>query len=131
MVFLLSVIPVMRLHKTVNHCTIITSLVNRKELPVTKGYFLNHQDERFKKYILDISCQGRTCFNKQDEETLHLFTFPQLRQLEQDGLVKLNPLNVEVTETGRSFIRIICRAFDLHLLNKSIADNKKTYSQAI
>lgn len=107
------------------------SLVNRKELPVTKGFFLSNQDERFKKYILDISCQGRTCFNKQDEETLHLFTFPQLRQLEQDGLVKLNPLNVEVTETGRSFIRIICRAFDLHLLNKSIADNKKTYSQAI
>ena len=52
------------------------SLVNRKELPVIKGYFLNNQDERFKKYILDISCQGRTYLNEEDEETLQLYTFP-------------------------------------------------------
>ena len=103
---------------------IIYNLVNSKELPVKKGYFLNSQDERFKKYILDISCQGRTYFNEQDNETLQLFTFPKLRQLELDGLVKLNVQHVELTESGRSFIRNICMAFDLHLLNRSTADNK-------
>jgi oxygen-independent coproporphyrinogen III oxidase len=107
------------------------SLVNKKELPVIKGYFLNNQDERFKKYILDISCQGRTYFNIRDKETLQLFTFPILRQLELDGLVQFNELHAEVTVLGKSFIRNICMAFDLHLLNRPIADNKRTYSQAI
>ncbi len=105
-------------------------LVNNKELPVIKGYFLNSQDERFKKYILDISCQGRTYFNKQDMETLQLFTFPQLRQLEMDGLVQFNELHVEVTGPGKGFIRNICMAFDLHLHSKSIAAGKQ-FSKAV
>ena len=107
------------------------SLINNKELPVVKGYFLNHQDEQFKKYILDISCQGRTHFQEEDRETLELFTFPLLRQLELDGLVVLNHRNVEVTELGKSFTRNICRAFDLHLLKKDVSDGTKTYSRAI
>ena len=107
------------------------SLINNKELPVVKGYFLNHQDEQFKKYILDISCQGRTHFQEEDRETLELFTFPLLRQLELDGLVILNNRFVEVTDLGKSFTRNICRAFDLHLLKKDVSDGTKTYSRAI
>jgi oxygen-independent coproporphyrinogen III oxidase len=106
-------------------------LVNNKELPVIKGYFLNSQDERFKKYILDISCQGRTYLSEQDKETLQAFTFPQLKKLEQDGLVQFNDLRIEVTELGKSFIRNICMAFDLHLHNKSTAEDKQTFSKAI
>jgi oxygen-independent coproporphyrinogen III oxidase len=106
-------------------------LVNNKELPVIKGYFSNSQDERFKKYILDISCQGRTCFNEEDSEILQLFIFPQLRKLELDGLVSFNNLHVEVTRLGKSFIRNICMAFDLHLLNKSLTEAKQKYSMAI
>jgi oxygen-independent coproporphyrinogen III oxidase len=106
------------------------SMVNKNELPVVKGYFLNSRDERFKRYILDISCLGRTYFNIQDYETLQLFTFPQLRQLELDGLVRFSEQHVEVTETGRSFIRNICSAFDLHLHNKSIAGGNQ-YSKAV
>ncbi|MGA9239770.1 MAG: coproporphyrinogen III oxidase, partial [Robiginitalea sp.] len=37
---------------------------------------------------------------------------------EADGLVVLNPETVQVTESGRVFIRNICMAFDLHLHNK-------------
>jgi oxygen-independent coproporphyrinogen-3 oxidase len=107
------------------------ALINNNELPVKKGYFLNRQDEQFKKYILDISCQGRTHFRDEDREALELFSFPQLRQLELDGLVTLNDRNVEVTPLGKNFIRNICRAFDLHLLKKDMPDSTKTYSKAI
>ena len=106
-------------------------LVNSGELPVTKGYFLNHQDEQFRKYILDISCQGRTYFQDEYRQDLELFSIPQLKQLEQDGLVELNNRYVEVTALGKSFIRNICRAFDLHLLQKNIPDGVVTYSKAI
>lgn len=106
-------------------------LIRNGELSVNKGYFLNHQDEQFKKYILDISCQGRTYFHEEDREALELFSFPELKKLEQDGLVELNNRYVEVTPLGKSFIRNICRAFDLHLLEKDISDNPRTYSKAI
>jgi oxygen-independent coproporphyrinogen-3 oxidase len=105
--------------------------VYKSELPVTKGYFLNHQDELFKKYILDISCQGRAYFQDEYREALELFSIPQLKQLEQDGLVELNNRYVQVTGLGKSFTRNICRAFDLHLLQKNIPDSVGTYSKAI
>jgi oxygen-independent coproporphyrinogen-3 oxidase len=107
------------------------SSIYNNELPVKKGYFLTRQDEQFKKYILDISCQGRTYFHEGDMKTLEQFSFPQLKQLEQDGLVKMNSRFVELTSLGKSFIRNICRAFDLHLLQKEIPENKSIYSRAI
>ena len=104
--------------------------LRNRGLPVNKGFFLNRQDENFKRYILDISCRGRTHFNREDKEVLDLFSFPVLRQLESDGLVMLDDRSVEVTESGKRFIRNICVAFDLHLLQKNDAV-AKTYSRAI
>jgi oxygen-independent coproporphyrinogen III oxidase len=107
------------------------SMISGKELPVNKGYFLNKQDEAFRKYILDISCNGKTQFKEEDNEALQFYTFPELRKLELDGLVRLNSDSVEVTGLGKNFIRNICRAFDLHLLKKATAGDKKSYSRAI
>jgi oxygen-independent coproporphyrinogen III oxidase len=45
--------------------------------------------------------------------------------------VILNDRNVEVTPLGKNFIRNICRAFDLHLLQKESPDGTRTYSKAI
>jgi oxygen-independent coproporphyrinogen III oxidase len=106
-------------------------LVGNHELPVNKGYFLNHQDELFKKYILDISCRGRTYFQDEYREDLELFSFPLLKDLERDGLVELKKHYVEVTLLGKNFIRNICRAFDQHFLRKNISDTPGTYSKAI
>jgi oxygen-independent coproporphyrinogen III oxidase len=106
-------------------------LVSSREFPVNKGYFLNHQDELFKKYILDISCQGRTYFQEEYREALELFSIPLLKRLEQDDLVELNDRYVQVTGLGKSFIRNICRAFDLHLLQKELPGSERAYSRAI
>jgi oxygen-independent coproporphyrinogen-3 oxidase len=46
-------------------------------------------------------------------------------------LVELNDRYVQVTGLGKSFIRNICRAFDLHLLRKNMSDSTGTYSRAI
>jgi oxygen-independent coproporphyrinogen III oxidase len=107
------------------------SMISANKLPVARGYFLNKQDESFRKYILNISCQGKTCFRDEDNEALQFYSLPELRQLELDGLVILNIRSVEVTESGKNFIRNICKAFDLHLLKKSATDGLKAYSLAI
>ena len=114
-------------HKTLHNY--YQSIYNN-ELPVVKGYFLNDEDVAFKKYILDISCKGKTNFKSQHLDLLMQYSFPELINLEKDGLVKWNLKELTVTETGRNFIRNICKAFDLHLLrNETKAE--QLFSKAI
>lgn len=103
--------------------------IARNELAITKGYFLNEEDVAFRKYILDISCKGKTTFQLQHLEALKAFTFPKLKKLQDDELVEWNMTGLQVTPLGRNFTRNICSAFDLHL-NKTTTE-KPIFSKAI
>ena len=115
-------------HKTLHDY--YTSISNN-ELAVTKGYFLNDEDVTFRKYILDISCKGQTEFPAEDLLILEQYTFPELKNLEEDELIFWNGEGITVTETGRQFIRNICKAFDLHLSRSEQMQEKKLFSKAI
>jgi oxygen-independent coproporphyrinogen III oxidase len=103
--------------------------ISQNELPVEKGYFLSREDELFRKYIQDISCHGETWFEPKNLSTLKEFSFPELEKLQADGLIEFDDKHVQVSKLGKSFIRNICRAFDLHLLKEK--SQKGTYSRAI
>ena len=105
--------------------------IQKNELPVFKGYFLNKEDINFRHYILAISCKGKTNFQKEDIEILTEYTFPQLQQLAADGLVEWNEQGLIVTTVGRQFIRNICSAFDLHMQRNKQKNGKQLYSKAI
>ncbi len=105
--------------------------INQHILAVQKGYFLTKEDLTFRQYILDISCMGKTVFHAEDLPELIKYSFPELKKLEQDGLLKWNEKGLEVTETGLHFIRNICAAFDLHLLRSNINTGSPLYSKAI
>jgi oxygen-independent coproporphyrinogen III oxidase len=104
--------------------------IGKAELAVVKGIFLDDTDTHFRKYILDLSCKGRTEFNEVDGSILHEYCFPQLRKFEADGLVNWNYDGLQVTQKGWQFIRNICSAFDLYLLNTG-EPTKPMYSKAI
>lgn len=105
--------------------------INKGELAVTRGYFLDEEDVAFRKYILDVSCRNATVFNPKDLPLLQEYTFPELAKLEDDNLVEWNQKEMTVTSTGRHFIRNICRAFDLHLLRNQQGEKKILFSKAI
>jgi len=105
--------------------------INNGETPVEKGYFLSNEDEVFRKYIKDISCKGETWFQSRYKDLLRSFSFPELEKLQEDGLVNFDEKHARVTSLGRSFIRNICKAFDLHLLKQKSATENKIYSKAI
>lgn len=105
------------------------ALIEQNTIPVQKGYFLNDEDIAFRKYILDISCQGRTIFATEHLPILEEYTFPELQGLADDGLVTYDRQGLQVTELGQNFIRNICKAFDLHLLRNAQA--KPIFSKAI
>lgn len=105
--------------------------IHKNELPVFKGYFLNDEDKAFRNYIHCISCRGYAVFKKEDKLQLEQYVLPQLKQLAEDGLIKMNHDGLVVTETGRQFIRIICSAFDLYLQRNKQKSEKQLYSKAI
>ncbi|GAB2827148.1 oxygen-independent coproporphyrinogen III oxidase [Ferruginibacter profundus] len=105
--------------------------IERNELPVKRGYFLNEEDVDFKQYILDISCKGKTIFKKEHLPLLRQFSFPELEKLEADELVQWNEEGATVTALGYNFIRNICKAFDLHLLRNQAATATPRFSKAI
>lgn len=105
--------------------------LKNNELPVEKGYFLTAEDDVFRKYIQGISCRGQADFQVACRDLLEEYTFPELEKLQADGLLEFDKKQIRITNTGRNFIRNICRAFDLHLLRKSQEPSRQQYSKAI
>ena len=105
--------------------------ISKNELPVFRGYFLNEEDIAFRKYILNISCGGRTAFNPEHLEILEQYSFPELKKLEEDKLVEWSENILTVTPLGRHFIRNICSAFDLHLIRNKKVNTRPLFSKAI
>ncbi len=105
--------------------------IQRNEIPVVRGYFLNEEDVAFKKYILDISCRGTTRFDPAHLPLLKAFSFGELENLAADGLIKWNAEGLEVTALGSHFIRNICKAFDLQLIRNQKETANPRFSKAI
>lgn len=105
--------------------------IQKNELPVFKGYFLNEEDRTFRNYILAICCKGSTNFRKEDYAILKEYTFPKLQQFASDGLIEWDEQGLSVTTLGRQFIRNISSAFDLYLQRNKQQSGKPLYSKAI
>jgi len=105
--------------------------IERNEIPVVRGYFLNAEDVDFKKYILDVSCKGKTSFKPEHLPLLKKYSFPELELLELDQLVEWDETGLQVTALGFNFIRNICKAFDLHLLRNQKESTTPRFSKAI
>lgn len=91
------------------------AMINEGELPVFKGHVLSDEDLQIRRHILDIMCKQRTGWDAK----LFAAEFPEvlkrLEPLEADGLVNLSADGLQVTETGKRFLRNICLCFDTRL----------------
>ena len=104
--------------------------IGANELPIFRGYFLNDEDISFRKYILNIICNGFTKLNPTDLTVLREISFPELQRLKEDGLIEFDEKEVMVNSSGRHFIRNISSAFDLHL-QRNKRESKPLFSNAI
>ncbi len=93
-------------------------LVSSGIIPVFRGHLLSEEDQLVRRHILDLMCRFETRWDQGLSADLVTEITKRLKEPEADGLVILNPDSVQVTESGRVFIRNICMAFDLHLHNK-------------
>ncbi|HPZ89464.1 MAG TPA: coproporphyrinogen III oxidase, partial [Flavihumibacter sp.] len=108
-----------------------TTSLKEGVIPVYRGHFLNAEDRLFRRYILDIACKGSTVLLNEAAALLENFTMPVLDDLENDGLITRIDNLVQLTPTGRYFLRNVCAAFDIYLQEQKSTFNKPTFSKSI
>lgn len=104
--------------------------IHTGKFPFFRGHALTEEDLILRKHILNIMCHFETTWYNPQEQTEAMYNgLEKLREMESDGLVKLHPMRLEVTEEGRTFVRNICMAFDARL--QRAKPKTKLFSQTI
>jgi len=99
-------------------------------LAIFKGHKLNEEDLVLRKHILNIMCNGSTNWkNKTDQCDEIYFALKRLKEMEKDGLVKIEPFELSVTTEGKAFLRNICMCFDARYWAKT--PQAKIFSSAV
>ena len=100
------------------------------ELPVFRGHILTKKDEIIRKHILNIICNFSTSWEDDNLKFDELETvLNNLAIMKKDGLVQIFSNSIQVTELGKPFIRNICMAFDLRMIENRTAH--KLFSMTI
>lgn len=90
-------------------------------LATARGYRRNAEDEERRRIILDLMCSYGVDFADHEDDARPPFAvryrdaIERLRPMQDDGLVRIGPEDLRVTETGRLFLRNICMPFDAYL----------------
>ena len=99
--------------------------IDRHQLPIARGVTLSKSDILRRAVIMELMCQFE--LSKAAIEAKYHLSFDQdfdeyfaqerqdLKALEADGLVRLTPSHIEVTDAGRLLIRNIAAVFDTYL----------------
>jgi oxygen-independent coproporphyrinogen-3 oxidase len=94
-------------------------LVEQGILPVYRGHMLKEEDLIIRKHILNMMCRLETSW---EDASLQFKELPEallkLKEMEDDGLIKIHSTKLQITEKGRPFVRNVCMAFDV-LLQRS------------
>ena len=103
-------------------------LIDKGEIPSIKGHILSKEDILIRRHILNIMCKGSTHLNL--DEPWSRPVIANLMPLMTDGLVELDSTGLlNVTESGKQFLRIVCMCFDLRLHNKK--PESQVFSMAV
>lgn len=93
-----------------------TTKVNAGILPIFRGHLLTENDLIIRKHILNLMCNLETSWNIGPESNIKDDIIERLSTIIEDGLIELTDDKIIVKEEGRMFVRNICMAFDLRLI---------------
>ena len=89
-----------------------TERVNEGSIPIFRGHLLSETDLIIRKHILNLMCNLETEWNKRLSNKVKNDIIDRLQEIIEDGLVEVSDTKVTVS----MFVRNICMAFDLRLL---------------
>ena len=92
--------------------------VNKGELPIFRGHLLTDTDLVIRKHILDLMCNLETEWNDGLSLQTKSEIIDRLQEILEDDLIEVLGNKITVKEKGRMFVRNICMAFDVRLIEK-------------
>ncbi len=98
--------------------------VDGGRLPTFRGYLLTEDDFVRREVIMDIMCNLGVSFSKIEEmfginfEDYFEKELEELKELEEDGLIRIRDRRIDILPAGRLLIRNVAMVFDAHLRNK-------------
>jgi len=93
-----------------------TEKVNQGKLPIFRGHHLTNDDLIIRKHILNLMCNLETEWTIGLTDQIKNDIINRLQEIKNDGLIHISENKITVKEEGRMFIRNICMAFDLRLI---------------
>lgn len=102
-------------HKNIAH---YNAAIDRGALPLARGLVLTDNDKLRAAVIEELICHFRLDFKiiearfAIDFQQTFALELGELAQMEQDGLLEIEPQGIQVTAPGRMLIRRICMVFD-------------------
>jgi oxygen-independent coproporphyrinogen-3 oxidase len=106
------------------------SRIGKGEFPFFKGHILTLEDTVLRKHILNIMCNLETSWESPEMQCDSLGKgLERLREIEKDGLLKLQKFRLIVKPEGKPFLRNICMALDARYWDKEA--EKQVFSSTI
>ncbi len=108
-------------HKTLREYNVA---IDEGRLPTYRGYILTEDDFVRREVIMDIMCNLGVSFHKVEEmfgisfEEYFERELEELKELEEDGLIRVKDRRIEILPVGRLLIRNVAMVFDAHLRNR-------------
>jgi oxygen-independent coproporphyrinogen III oxidase len=108
--------------------------LDNEALPIARGYRLNEDDLIRRYVIMRLMCDFEVNFNQAEEKFKINFKeyfawgIHNLKEMEEDSLVKIKENKIEVTGMGRLLIRNIAMNFDGYIERK---EDKAKYSRTV
>ena len=94
-----------------------TEKVQKGIIPIFRGHLLTDNDLIIRKHILNLMCNLETEWNLGLDLELKEAILGRLEEIFEDGLIISTGNKLIVKEKGRMFVRNICMAFDLRLID--------------
>lgn len=94
-------------------------IVNSGEIPVFRGHILSAEDQVIRKHILNMMCHFFTSWEEKSTQIKNIeMHLSLLKEMQKDGLVKMEENALSIPEHARPYVRNICMAFDKKLQEK-------------
>ena len=93
-----------------------TERVNEGKIPIFRGHLLSEQDLIIRIHILNLMWHLETTWTLGLDENLKVDIIERLQEMQSDELITIDNEKVIVHEKGRMFLRNICMAFDIKLI---------------
>ena len=103
--------------------------VNNDIIPIFRGHLLTETDLIIRKHILNLMCNLETEWSLGLPLLIKKEIIGRLQEMVADQLIEITDNKVIVKEEGRMYVRNICMAFDLKLIENK--PNTRLFSMTI